>query len=495
MMSPWSERLSRLAPSILWIFAIYYVLQVIVRLALPDGLRIDEAQQVFLSQWFSAGYDAQPPLYNWVQQLVFAILGDYLPGLAVLKSVVLFAIVATYYQLARMLLKSPSYAVMATLGLFLIPQMFWQAQRDLTHTTATMLLLNLMMIAAVLVLRSPSLRNYLLLGAAIGFGMLTKYNFALFLPALAMAVLLHPVGRARIFDWRILATAAIAALILLPHALWFIQNLKVASSVTVARMGEDAGDTGRLGEIATGLGNLVLITLIIAAPVCAAVCLPFGKAAWKPGKAGTVESRFIGSFLVAILSLLVLLIFAVTFTTIRDRWMLPLLQMLPLYLALKLEAEGFEAKLALRRLMPVALGIMTLLPVATFVAGSRSTSHYQQPYTAFAAAFTAQEQVAPAIIATPDWTTAGNLKMRWPDASVISTQFLNLQTTPARLSEGPIALIWRGDSSEPPGELLAWVKANAGQGMLLPPSQTITLPFTGHPDKPAPGFHYILIRR
>ncbi|MFN7159211.1 MAG: glycosyltransferase family 39 protein, partial [Erythrobacter cryptus] len=179
MPTGWGARGVRLGSSILGIFALYYIAQFIVRLVLPDGLRIDEAQQVFLSQWLAAGYDAQPPLYNWIQQLTFLLVGNYLVGLAALKSVVLFAILATYYILGRLLAKKESSAVLATLGLFLIPQMFWQAQRDLTHTTATMLVLNLMMIAAILVLRSPSLRNYLLLGAAIGLGMLTKYNFAL----------------------------------------------------------------------------------------------------------------------------------------------------------------------------------------------------------------------------------------------------------------------------------------------------------------------------
>ena len=493
-MSGWRERIARLAPSILWVFALYYASQIVVRVLLPDGLRIDEAQQVLLSQWLAAGYDAQPPLYNWLQQLTFAIVGDYLVGLAVLKSIILFAIIATYHQLSRMLVKKASFAVLATLGLFLVPQMFWQAQRDLTHTTATMLLLNLMMISAIMVLRSPKLPNYMLLGAAIGLGMLTKYNFALLLPALGLAVLLHPDGRARILDWRILAAAAVAALIVLPHALWFIENLKVASSVTVARMGEEAGDIGRLGEIAIGLGNLGAIAFVIAAPTLAAFGFAFGKTTPRAWTTGTTESRFIGSFLAAILVILVLLILAITFTTVRDRWMLPLLQMLPLYLALKLEAQGLDPEAALRRLMPVALGIILLLPIATFIAGSRSTSHYQQPFGSFRSAFTDRERLAPAIIVTADWAAAGNLKMRWPKAAVISTQFPNLRRAEDWKSGEPVALVWRGDSAAAPAVLLDWAKSHLGAGVSLPPAQAISLPFTGHPHKPAPTFQYILIR-
>ncbi len=495
MLTGWSERGLRLGSSILGIFALYYIAQFIVRLVLPDGLRIDEAQQVFLSQWLAAGYDAQPPLYNWIQQLTFLLVGNYLVGLAALKSVVLFAILATYYLLGRLLAKKKSSAVLATLGLFIIPQMFWQAQRDLTHTTATMLVLNLMMIAAILVLRSPSLRNYLLLGAAIGLGMLTKYNFALFLPALGVAVLLHPEGRARIFDWRLLATAVVAAMIILPHALWFIDNLKVASSVTIARMGEEAGGASRVGEILIGLGNLAAITVVIALPAVAALGLAFGRTAPRSWKNGTVESRFIGSFLVAVLGILILLIVAVTFTTIRDRWMLPLLQLLPLYLVLKLEAQGLDPDAALRRLMPVALGIIVLLPIATFIAGSRSTSHYQQPYGAFHDAFLEREQVQPAVIATPDWTAAGNLKMRWPDAVVISTQFLNLQSANDLSAANPVALIWRGQSGSPPQVLVDWARSTVGADVSTAPTEEITLPFLGHADKQAAPFHYILIKR
>ena len=55
MLTGWSERGLRLGSSILGIFALYYIAQFIVRLVLPDGLRIDEAQQVFLSQWLAAG--------------------------------------------------------------------------------------------------------------------------------------------------------------------------------------------------------------------------------------------------------------------------------------------------------------------------------------------------------------------------------------------------------------------------------------------------------
>lgn len=483
----------RIAPTILWVFAIYYTLQIIVRMALPDGLRIDEAQQVFFSQWFVAGYNAQPPLYNWLQQLTFAIVGDYLVGLAVLKSVVLFAILASYYALARMLLKTPAYAVLATLGLFIIPQMFWQAQRDLTHTTATMLLLNLLLMAALLVLRTPSLWAYVLLGASVGLGMLTKYNFALFLPALAVSVWLHPEGRRRIFDWRLLPAILVAALIILPHALWFVGNIQAASSVTLARMGEEAAATSRAWQIGLGLFNLAASTVLMALPVVILFALAFAKEGFGQARASSVESRFVGVFLATILIVLAVMIFATTFTTFRDRWMLPLLQMLPIYFALQLENRGVDPLEPLRRVVPGILVFVALLPIATFAAGYFSASHYQQPYAAFRAELEKVEGTDPALIVTTDWLVAGNAKLQWPDVPVMTTQFPDLEPAGIGSHTRPVVLLWRGKATEPPKGLSNWAKSRLGESLDLGPVKNVTLPYDGPMNETAPAFHYILI--
>jgi 4-amino-4-deoxy-L-arabinose transferase-like glycosyltransferase len=476
------------------VFAAYYVVQFAVRLLLPHGLRIDEAQQVLLSQWFAAGYDAQPPLYNWLQQAMFGLTGNYLVGLAALKSLMLLAVVSTYWVLARLLVRQSALATVATLGLFFIPQMFWQAQRDLTHTTATMLMVNLVVIAAIVTLRSPTMRNYLLLGCAAGLGMLTKYNFVLVLPSLLFACLLQPGGLRRLLDPKILLSMVVAALIVLPHVLWFLDNMGVASSVTAARMAEDASDTNRLHQILLGLGELLQMTVVICGPAVLVIGLPFGRRAFSAWRAQSGESRFVGALLAGILVILALMILVLTFTTFRDRWLLPLLQLLPIYLVLKLEAEGLDAEAGLRRLLPVALVTMALIPIATLVAGHNGRpSHYHQPYTGFQKAFAERETITPSLIVAPDWLAAGNLKMQWPDAAVITLQFPNLTAPYDWSRERPIALMWRGDDMVVPARLQTWAKDNLGLATATLEAKTVSLPFTGRPQTHAPDFHYALI--
>jgi 4-amino-4-deoxy-L-arabinose transferase-like glycosyltransferase len=482
---------------------VYFLVTLVVRLLLPPGLRMDESQQVFLSQWIAAGYDAQPPLYNWVQNGLFDILQNYVLGLAVLKSLVLILIVTTYGKLAHMLLKDRSFTLLATLGLFLTPQFFWQAQRDLTHTTATLLLVNLTLIAALKTLERPTTGRYLALGAAVGFGMLTKYNFAVVVLALMFATLLVAEGRRTLLNWRFGLTVLGAIIIFLPHAIWLIDNLALASTVTVKRMGEDAGSTGRLMQILLGLGNLASMTAIIAAPGAALLLLAFGKPAAaalyrlatrdRSTLTGALSpaARLMGLVLLVTVALLAVLVFVTTFTTLRDRWLLPLLHILPIVLCLILQAAGLDAEKALARVWRGAAILAAIIPVALLVSGRLDTSsHFRQPYREFAAHLRQDLPAEPSMIMTKDWHTAGNLKAQWPDVPVLATDFPNL-TLPL-VKDGPAVLIWRGEP-EMPSQLRLWL---AGRSRATEtPVRTVALPYSGTSDHSASAFHYVVIER
>lgn len=490
-----AEALARKPERLLWCFAAYYAAQIAVRLLMPHGLRIDEAQQVYLSQWLLAGYDAQPPLYNWAQYAVFAVTGNYLFGLAALKAVMLFSIMASYYVLGRMVLGSGAYAALACLGLFLTPQVFWQAQRDLTHTTATMLLVNLLMIAVVQTIRKPGLPTYLALGAAIGFGMLTKYNFAILLPGLALTVLALPDGRSRLFDWRILLTAAVALIIVAPHLQWLVYNVEVASEVTARRMAEDSEHVGRLVEILIGTSSLLANSALIIAPAAVLMLAAVGPRFLPALKSRDPWSDFFLRLTVGILLTLFAMILAVTFTTLRDRWLMPLLQLVPLLLCLKLRAASLDGRAALARIAPAALLVMALLLPGTYAATRfDATSRYRQPFDAFAETFRRQTGIETAgLIVTVNWYNAGNLKMQFPDSPVVTTDFDNLRLPYEWPGEHPIVLIWRG-KPKIPDALAQWLADETGLDAATLGTETVHLPYTGFPNRMAEAFQYIVVR-
>src|SRR5690606_15107383 len=119
---------------------------------------------------------------------------------------------------------------------------------------------------------------YLLLGAVAGLGMLSKYSYALFFAALALAALATREGRAIVRSPWIVASALVALLVVSPHAWWLLDHWQMASDRTLAKM--DARP-GAIAGIARGLGSLasaVAGTLAVLALAWAAV---FGRAAWR----------------------------------------------------------------------------------------------------------------------------------------------------------------------------------------------------------------------
>ncbi len=69
---------------------ICFALHLALRAAVSETLQLDEAEQIFLTQEFRLGYGSQPPLYTWLQAGVFVLVGKGVPGLALLKSLLLF---------------------------------------------------------------------------------------------------------------------------------------------------------------------------------------------------------------------------------------------------------------------------------------------------------------------------------------------------------------------------------------------------------------------
>ena len=490
-----AEALAAKPERLLFCLAAYYLAQVVVRLLIPNALRIDEAQQVFLSQWLMAGYDAQPPLYNWMQYAAFAVTGNYLLGLAVMKALTLFAIMASYYVLGCMVLKSRAYAVLACIGLFLTPQVFWQAQRDLTHTTATMLLVNLLMIAAIQTIRKPNLTNYVLLGAAIGFGLLSKYNFAILLAPLIAAVFVLPEGRARLLDRRMLVTVALVLAIVAPHLYWLFYHVDVASEVTASRMATGAEQLGRLSEILTGTAGLIGSSVVVALPSTLLLMLSFGRDFPKALKSRDRWSNFFLTILAGIFLTLFLMVLVLTLTTFRDRWLLPLLQIVPLLICLRLEAADLDGKAALQRVVPgVLLFMALLLPVTYTIARFDTDSDYLQPFDAFSETLRRQTGLNEmGVIVTGNWLMAGNIKNQFPESPVVATDFENLRLPYVWRKDRPILLIWRGGAAMPDA-IVDWLSDETDVDPESLSINTIDLPVTGFPDRMAASFQYIVLR-
>ncbi|BCH65452.1 glycosyl transferase [Agrobacterium vitis] len=464
--------------SLFLLLGVYFIVQVLVRLALPASLELDEGQQLYYAQWLSIGYDSQPPFYNWIQYGVVELLGSNRLALALLKNLMLFASYALIALAAAQVLKSRDLIIIACLSLLTMPQISFEAQRDLTHTVALIFCTALLLFGILRTLKSPSLWSYALTGAAIGCGFISKYNFVLLVSAAFLAILAEPKFRRRLLDWHILLTAAVALAIVLPHALWFFQHMQEATRNTLGKMTDD-NITSLPQQMFKGLTSLSTAVLASAAPTMALLLIPFARTLpfpHLPRPAASVLSasnewtRLLGRMMLLVVAVLALMVIFGGVSAIKDRWLAPCFLMLPLYLCLKVEAAGLGEDGQLRRFLVVALTIMVLVPVILYgrVVGAGIIGHYQKqnvPYGQAVSTALASAPNRPVLVLTSDQQMAGNIRLHAPDIAVTVPPTSGVPV-PARFdAQHPLLVIWRNfgrPNPDMPKAMKDWIATYPG---------------------------------
>ncbi|UHS59374.1 glycosyltransferase family 39 protein [Agrobacterium vaccinii] len=461
------------------LFGAYFLLQIIVRQLVPPALRVDEAQQVLFAQWLALGYDAQPPLYNWYQQAVFAVFGTSMATIALAKNFILFLTFAAFVKTAELVLENKRFVVVAALALFVIPQVFWQAQRDLTHTAMLMLTFTMLLYGSIRLIQRPSLMGYVLVGVVAGLGMLSKYNFALALPALLVAVWFHPQGRARLLDRRFLLTVLVSVVVFLPHLFWLVDNIVFASEVTLKRMAEDAPDN-RFLQVGRGLARFVAGSLIIVAVPALLLWLTALREQKLPRRTQSAWFRFFLHYFIAIATLMALVIFMTTMTELRDRWLLPLLLPAPILAALYLERCVADADRFVLRFLPIPLIMLALVPVALLISyplmasiGRTSSSNYD--WQAFKRQIVETEKLSPSVIVTLNWPTGGNLRFLFNDVPVATAIYDDYDPPFTITDEHPALMAWIGDDDQSP-ELSKWIEGQLNVRVKDVKTSTLSVP-------------------
>lgn len=437
---------------------VYFTLQVVVRVTGSPVLDLDEAEILVVTQWWLAGYSGQPPLYAWVQKLAFEVLGLDLLALSLVKNALLFLTYLFVYLSARRLIPDIRLAVLATLSLLLIPQVAWESQRDLTHSVIVTTVTAASFYVLLRWLERPTLVHYLLLGLLLGLGLLSKYNYALFAGAVLCVLLALPRGRALLFSPLTLVSAAIAVLVLTPHLGWFMDRGQLGT-----RSMDKLDFGGGLWPL-SGFASLGLAALVFLTPLWVALLAVFRRGflealAGAQGRAGpdVFPLRLYFVALLALLAAMVLLLGAAHF---KDRWMLPLLLVFPLYIFAGLPAEALSpARLRRYAILCLVVPFLVLLVMAGRVYEwpvLEGQHRYGYPFGSMAAAVR-QSGFRQGLIVADRAFIAGNLRFRFPDSRAVYPG-----VTSAGLRCGPdddLLLAWDAErSAEPPASLRKWLE-------------------------------------
>ncbi|MBW2683687.1 MAG: glycosyltransferase family 39 protein, partial [Deltaproteobacteria bacterium] len=317
----------------------YFSLHILLRVLISDSLDYDEAEQALLGQWLLPGYTEQPPLYTWIQYFLFKVFGKNVFAISLLKNALLFLTYLFVYLSAARLLKDTRAAILTASSLLLIPQIAWESQRDMTHTTLVVFAAASVLWLTLRLVEDKSFLNYALLGIFCGIGFLAKVNFILFLTILSLALLTFPEGRKLLFSRMIFISLLIAAAMNACYITWMFNNQDIVFSAT--HKFKQAIVTPQ----EKGVKSFFTNTFLFVAPLCFFYLLIFPGGLWRNRNHQTdFSSRFMFRYgLIFILTLLVVVIsFKITY--VKDRWLQPLLFAAPLIFFSGLDVKTISEK-------------------------------------------------------------------------------------------------------------------------------------------------------
>jgi len=220
-------------------------------------LQFDEAQYWFWGQHLDWGYYSKPPLIAWGIAASTALFGDGMLAVR-LPTLLCYPLAsAMLFLAARRLFPAETHgerlALVAALGYATLPTVAfysWAATTDgwlvLNWAIGTWAIAGIHRAAP----GTERWRDWLVLGAAVGFGFLAKYAMLVFALSAFAFLLLH--DRQRLRSAKPVVAALLAALLMLPNLIWNAQHdfQTVRHTADISHLGGDLFHFGSLAEFA-----------------------------------------------------------------------------------------------------------------------------------------------------------------------------------------------------------------------------------------------------
>jgi 4-amino-4-deoxy-L-arabinose transferase-like glycosyltransferase len=456
----------------------YLAAQLAYRCQFPAAVNLDEAQQLLLAQRFEWGYNAQPPLYTWLQIGFFGLFGVNVLALGALKSLLLFGFFSSSFSLARRLLRDDRWAVAAVAALLLSPEVCWGTLSNLTHTVLLFLALALTWRAELRLAERPSAARYAAFGLCIALGVYSKYTYAAVLVAMAAAMAVVPLHRRVLLDRRMLLSLGVAIAALLPHALWLgdLAHSGTAGEITRKISVEGGGAAlWTLLDVWSDVGYAIVWPLLGMAIAFRRRLLFPARGLEEPAAAWL---RLFRVYAAAVLLLLTLFGLLAGGTHVRSRWIYPFLLYFPLAVLVRLRpaedsAAGRKALVWLSCAVGVAaFAMFALRPFVGPSLGDRS--RLNAPFRGIAREAEGMGFREGAILAPHDYL-AGGLLLNLPGSEAYAPG-LGFAGVPD-LRGRRILLLWPAEGEGgPPAELVDLLRA-AGVEWPSGPPRRIDLPY------------------
>lgn len=382
------------------------------------------ASEILQRQWAPIYRLRNPPAYEWLLWLVQLVVGDGIISHVVLRYGIIISIGILIYHLMRQVrCAAPMAAAMS----FSLVTFYWFAfdfHQRVTHSLPMMVAGLVAWLLILKFLEKPTSVKAFLFGLALGIGFVSKYNFTIFILALALGMALTERTRWIFFDQRMLLAPVGAALACAPFAIGVLDASRGLEQVFYQTLVLDPGDPYwvRLG---LGLSRLAYAVLAFFAPWGLFVAF----AAWRSrNKDAELENRTDWRGLLAIrittAALLICLSGVIVFgvTNVYFRYLYPVFLLAPIgagaWLVQRVDTERFARLMVI--LATICCGVSLFARVAMFYTHDiprRMDEGHLLPFAALAERLTAYN-LADADIVTHKRLDAGNLISLLPRAQV-----------------------------------------------------------------------------
>jgi len=337
---------------------LYFTLHVLLRVTLSGTLDYDEAEQAMLAQWLLPGYTEQPPLYSWLQYGLFQLFGETVLAVSLLKNTLLFLTYLFTFLAAKEILKSERTAILATVSLLLLPQIGWESQRDMTHTTLVVCAAAATLWQGLLLLHQRSWLRYCLFGLTLAVGILSKSNYLVFLVVFLITLLSFPEGRAMIFSRKFGVALLVGIVSASPYLLWMTDHQQILLSTT------HKFKQGREHYYLQGPLSLLRSSLLFLAPLLVFSLTLFPAIRKKQAvEVHDFGRHFIARYIVVLFLVVLIIVLLFQVGYVKDRWLQPLLFAFPIFLFSRLGDQQLTA-----RRMKAYLGIVGIAAASVYLA-------------------------------------------------------------------------------------------------------------------------------
>lgn len=429
---------------VLGFLAFYFSLHIILRVVSSPALELDEGEQVVLSQWLLPFYLEQPPLYTWLQIAIINIFGINVFSLSVLKNTLLFLSYLFILLSVKKITNNNCKAILASVSLIFIPQISWSVQRDLTHSVLLLSVLSAFFYIIVSLIKRKNLIGYTFLGITMGLGLLSKHNFILFSGALILACLTSHETRNFLIDKRIFLAIFITLLIISPYILSIVSDSDYFISVM------NGPKTDNLTTSIKVLSELIYRIPIILLPLCIVYAIVFRKEFFTRFPE-TCSIRFINliqRYIIFLILLLSLSIFLLEITTIKNRWIAPLIVLIPLYLIIRSREKTLTPKkISLFLRITAITGILILVSMCIrnlSCSISGLVTDFNYPSETIAGEIR-ELGFQKGIIIADNRRAAGALKIQFKDSIVLCPEIRRLKIKPLVYNSCKIVVLWSAD--------------------------------------------------